>query len=249
MRIDGAHALVAGGASGLGAATARRLAAGGARVTIADLNAERGEALAQELGGAFVATDVTDGEQVQAAVGAVDGLRISVCCAGIGWAEKVAGRRGPHSLEPFEKVIAVNLIGTFNVLRCAAAAMIANEPDEGGERGVCVQTASIAAFDGQIGQIAYSASKGGIVGMTLPAARDLAQAGVRVCTIAPGIFDTPLLGGLSDEIRESLSASIPHPSRLGRPDEYAELAAHIVENAMLNGEVIRLDGALRMAPR
>jgi NAD(P)-dependent dehydrogenase (short-subunit alcohol dehydrogenase family) len=249
MRIEGAHALVAGGASGLGAATARRLAAGGAHVTIADLNAERGEALAGELGGAFVATDVTDGEQVQAAVAGVDGLRISVCCAGIGWAEKVAGRRGPHSLEPFEKVIAVNLIGTFNVLRCAAAAMIANEPDEGGERGVCVQTASIAAFDGQIGQIAYSASKGGIVGMTLPAARDLAQAGVRVCTIAPGIFDTPLLGGLSDEIRESLSASIPHPSRLGRPDEYAELAAHIVENAMLNGEVIRLDGALRMAPR
>jgi NAD(P)-dependent dehydrogenase (short-subunit alcohol dehydrogenase family) len=249
MRIEGAHALVAGGASGLGAATARRLAAGGAHVTIADLNAERGEALAQELGGAFVATDVTDGEQVHAAVAAVDGLRISVCCAGIGWAEKVAGRRGPHSLEPFEKVIAVNLIGTFNVLRCAAAAMIANEPDDGGERGVCVQTASIAAFDGQIGQIAYSASKGGIVGMTLPAARDLAQSGIRVCTIAPGIFDTPLLGGLSDEIRESLSASIPHPSRLGRPDEYAELAAHIVENAMLNGEVIRLDGALRMAPR
>jgi NAD(P)-dependent dehydrogenase (short-subunit alcohol dehydrogenase family) len=249
MRIDGAHALVAGGASGLGAATARRLAAGGAHVTIADLNAERGEALAEELGGAFAATDVTDGEQVQAAVAAVDGLRISVCCAGIGWAEKVAGRRGAHALEPFEKVIAVNLIGTFNVLRCAAAAMVGNEPDEGGERGVCVQTASIAAFDGQIGQIAYSASKGGIVGMTLPAARDLAQAGIRVCTIAPGIFDTPLLGELSDDIRESLAAAIPHPSRLGSPDEYAALAAHIVENPMLNGEVIRLDGALRMAPR
>jgi len=249
MRIEGARALVAGGASGLGAATARRLHAGGAHVTIADLNAERGEALAQELGGAFVATDVTDGEQVQAAVAAAEGLRISVCCAGIGWAEKVAGRRGPHSLEPFEKVIAVNLVGTFNVLRCAAAAMIANEPDDGGGRGVCVQTASIAAFDGQIGQIAYSASKGGIVGMTLPAARDLAQSGIRVCTIAPGIFDTPLLGGLSDEIRESLAAAIPHPSRLGDPDEYAALAAHIVENPMLNGEVIRLDGALRMAPR
>ncbi|HEY7076666.1 MAG TPA: SDR family NAD(P)-dependent oxidoreductase [Solirubrobacteraceae bacterium] len=249
MRIDGAHALVAGGASGLGAATARRLAAGGAHVTIADLNAERGEALAEELGGAFAATDVTDGEQVQAAVAAVDGLRISVCCAGIGWAEKVAGRRGAHALQPFEKVIAVNLIGTFNVLRCAAAAMVGNEPDEGGERGVCVQTASIAAFDGQIGQIAYSASKGGIVGMTLPAARDLAQAGIRVCTIAPGIFDTPLLGELSDDIRESLAAAIPHPSRLGSPDEYAALAAHIVENPMLNGEVIRLDGALRMAPR
>jgi 3-hydroxyacyl-CoA dehydrogenase / 3-hydroxy-2-methylbutyryl-CoA dehydrogenase len=251
MRIEGAHALVAGGASGLGAATARRLHAGGAHVTLADLDAERGEALASELGerAAFVSTDVTHPEQVQVAVAAVPGLRISVCCAGIGWAEKVAGRRGPHALEPFEKVIAVNLIGTFNVLRCAAAAMVGNEPDDGGERGVCVQTASIAAFDGQIGQIAYSASKGGIVGMTLPAARDLAQSGIRVCTIAPGIFDTPLLGGLSDEIRDSLSASIPHPSRLGRPDEYAELAAHIVENAMLNGEVIRLDGALRMAPR
>jgi NAD(P)-dependent dehydrogenase (short-subunit alcohol dehydrogenase family) len=249
MRIEGARALVAGGASGLGAATARRLHAGGAHVTIADVDAERGEALADELGGRFVATDVTDGDQVQAAVAAAEGLRVSVCCAGIGWAERVAGRRGPHALEPFEKVIAVNLIGTFNVLRCAAAAMIGNEPDEGGERGVCVQTASIAAFDGQIGQIAYSASKGGIVGMTLPAARDLAQAGIRVCTIAPGLFDTPLLGGLSDEIRESLAAAIPHPSRLGRPDEYAELAAHIVENAMLNGEVIRLDGALRMAPK
>jgi NAD(P)-dependent dehydrogenase (short-subunit alcohol dehydrogenase family) len=249
MRIEGARALVAGGASGLGAATARRLHAGGAHVTIADLNAERGEALASELDGDFVATDVTDEQQVEAAVAAAEGLRISACCAGIGWAEKVAGRRGPHALEPFERVIAVNLIGTFNVLRCAAAAMIGNDPDEGGERGVCVNTASIAAFDGQIGQIAYSASKGGIVGMTLPAARDLAQSGIRVCTIAPGIFDTPLLGELSEEVRESLAAAIPHPSRLGRPEEYAALAAHIVENAMLNGEVIRLDGALRMAPR
>src|SRR4051794_37137300 len=249
MRIDGAHALVAGGASGLGAATARRLHAGGAHVTIADLDAERGEPLAQELGGAFVATDVTDGEQVQAAVAAVDGLRISICCAGIGWAEKVAGRRGPHSLEPLQKVIAVNLVGTVNVLRCAAAAMIANEPDEGGERGVCVQTASIAAFDGQIGQIAYSASKGGIVGMTLPAARDLAQSGIRVCTIAPGIFDTPLLAGLPEEARTALGGQVPFPPRLGRPDEYAALAVHIAENTMINGEVIRLDGALRMPPR
>jgi NAD(P)-dependent dehydrogenase (short-subunit alcohol dehydrogenase family) len=249
MRIEGAPALVAGGASGLGAATARRLAAGGAHVTIADLNAERGEALAQELGGAFVATDVTNGEQVQAAVAAVDGLRISVCCAGIGWAEKVAGRRGPHALEPFEKVIAVNLTGTFNVLRCAAAAMIANEPDDGGERGMCVQTASIAAFDGQIGQIAYSASKGGIVGMTVPAARDLAQYGIRVMTIAPGLFDTPLLALLPDDAREALGNSIPFPHRLGMPEEYAQLAAAIIENPMLNGETIRLDGALRMAPR
>src|SRR3954447_14202224 len=249
MRIDGAHALVAGGASGLGAATARRLHAGGAHVTIADLDAERGEPLAQELGGAFVATDVTDGDQVRAAVAAVDGLRISVCCAGIGWAEKVAGRRGPPSLEPFQKVIAVNLVGTFNVLRCAAAAMIDNAPDEGGERGVCVQTASIAAFDGQIGQIAYSASKGGIVGMTLPAARDLAQSGIRVMTIAPGLFDTPLLAMLPEDAREALGNSIPFPHRLGLPEEYALLATSIVENPMLNGETIRLDGALRMAPR
>jgi NAD(P)-dependent dehydrogenase (short-subunit alcohol dehydrogenase family) len=249
MQIEGARALVAGGASGLGAATARRLGAGGAHVTIADVNAERGEALAQELGGRFVATDVTDEAQVQAAMAAAEGLRIAVCCAGIGWAEKVAGSRGPHKLQPFEAVIRVNLIGTFNVMRCAAAAMIANEPDDGGERGVCINTASIAAYDGQIGQISYSASKGGIVGMTLPAARDLAQYQIRVCAIAPGIFDTPLLGGLSDEIRESLAAAIPHPSRLGRPEEYAALAAHIVENPMLNGEVIRLDGALRMAPR
>jgi NAD(P)-dependent dehydrogenase (short-subunit alcohol dehydrogenase family) len=249
MQIEGARALVAGGASGLGAATARRLGAGGADVTIADVDAERGEALAEELGGRFVATDVTDEEQVQAAVAAAEGLRIAVSCAGIGWAEKVAGSRGPHKLQPFETVIRVNLIGTFNVMRCAAAAMVGNEPDDGGERGVCINTASIAAYDGQIGQIAYSASKGGIVGMTLPAARDLAQYQIRVCAIAPGIFDTPLLGGLSDEIRESLAAAIPHPSRLGRPDEYAALAAHIVENPMLNGEVIRLDGALRMAPR
>src|SRR4051794_18325457 len=182
MRIEGARALVAGGASGLGAATARRLHAGGAHVTIADLNAERGEALAQELGGAFVATDVTDGEQVQAAVAAAEGLRISVCCAGIGWAEKVAGRRGPHSLEPFEKVIAVNLVGTFNVLRCAAAAMIANEPDDGGGPGVCRQNPSIPPLDGQIGQIPYSATKGRIRGNTPPAAQDLAPGRIRLCT-------------------------------------------------------------------
>jgi 3-hydroxyacyl-CoA dehydrogenase / 3-hydroxy-2-methylbutyryl-CoA dehydrogenase len=254
MKIDGASALVAGGASGLGAATARRLHAAGAHVTIADLNEEKGDALAAELGerASFATCNVTDSEQVQAAVRAaheLGGLRISVCCAGIGWAERTVHKQGAHNLDPFKNVIQVNLIGTFNVMRNAAAAMQENEPDEGGERGVCVQTASIAAFDGQIGQIAYSASKGGIVGMTLPAARDLAQAGVRVCTIAPGIFDTPLLGGLSDEIRESLAAAIPHPSRLGDPDEYAALAAHIVENPMLNGEVIRLDGALRMAPR
>jgi 3-hydroxyacyl-CoA dehydrogenase / 3-hydroxy-2-methylbutyryl-CoA dehydrogenase len=182
-------------------------------------------------------------------VQAAGGLRISVCCAGVGWAEKTAGRRGPHSLEPFQLVVSVNLIGTFNVMRLAAAAMLGNEPDGEGERGVCINTASIAAYDGQIGQLAYSASKGGIVGMTLPAARDLAGAGVRVCTIAPGLFDTPLLAALPEDARAALGEQVPHPHRLGRPDEYADLAAHIVENPMLNGEVIRLDGALRMPPR
>jgi NAD(P)-dependent dehydrogenase (short-subunit alcohol dehydrogenase family) len=249
MRIDGTSALVAGGASGLGAATARRLAAGGAKVTIADIDEQAGQALAGELGAAFVACDVTDEAQVEAAVAAAEGLRLSVCCAGIGHAEKAAGRRGAHALEPFQRVIAVNLIGTFNVLRHAAAAMLANQPDEGGECGVIVNTASIAAYDGQIGQIAYSASKGGVVGMTLPAARDLAAARIRVCTIAPGLFDTPLLAGLPEDARSALGAQVPHPARLGAPDEYGALAVHIAENAMLNGEVIRLDGALRMPPR
>jgi 3-hydroxyacyl-CoA dehydrogenase / 3-hydroxy-2-methylbutyryl-CoA dehydrogenase len=254
MRIDGARAVVSGGASGLGAATARRLHAEGALVTIADRDAEHGEALAAELGErvSFVGTDVTDPAAVEAAVDAARGdgeLRIAVCCAGIGWGEKTAGKRGPHALEPFESVLAVNLVGTFNLLRLASAAMLANEPDEGGEAGLCVMTASIAAFEGQIGQIAYSASKGGVVGMTLPAARDLAPARVRVCTIAPGLFNTPLLAGLPEEARASLGEQVPHPSRLGDPAEYAALAAHIVGNPMLNGEVIRLDGALRMAPR
>ncbi len=249
MRIDASRALVVGGASGLGAATARRLHAAGADVTIADLNAERGEALAGELGARFVPCDVTKPDEVEAAVQAAEGLRISVCCAGIGWAEKTAGKRGPHAFDPFEAVVRVNLIGSFNVLRLAAAAMLANEPDDEGERGVCINTASIAAYDGQIGQIAYSASKGGIVGMTLPAARDLASSGIRVTTIAPGLFDTPLLAGLPEEARTALGEQVPHPQRLGRPEEYADLAAHIVENPMLNGEVIRLDGALRMPPR
>jgi NAD(P)-dependent dehydrogenase (short-subunit alcohol dehydrogenase family) len=253
MEIEGSGALVVGGASGLGEATARRLSALGATLTIADINAERGEALADELGAGFAACDVREEEQVAAAVAAAaeadGGLRISICCAGTGWAQKVSGSKGPHPLEPFTTILAINLVGTFNVLRLAATAMLDNEPHEDGERGVCVNTASIAAYDGQIGQVAYSASKGGVVGLTLPAARDLASAGIRVMTIAPGLFDTPLLAALPQESRDSLGRSIPWPPRLGLPAEYAQLATHIVENRMLNGEVIRLDGALRMAPR
>jgi NAD(P)-dependent dehydrogenase (short-subunit alcohol dehydrogenase family) len=254
MQIRGSGALVAGGASGLGEATVRLLHAGGARVVIADVNAESGQDLADELGElvTFVRVDVTDAstvaEAVELAAAQTGGLRISVCCAGIAWGERVARSRGPHALEPFEKVVAVNLIGTFNVLRFASAAMLDNEPADSGERGVCINTASVAAFDGQIGQIAYSASKAGVAGMTLPAARDLAGAGIRVCAIAPGLFDTPMLASLPEPVREALGASVPFPSRLGRPSEYAGLAAHIVENEMLNGEVIRLDGALRMPP-
>jgi len=255
MEIDGSGVLVTGGASGLGQATARRLHQAGARVVIADLNEPAGRSLAQELGerASFLRTDVTDPATVRAAVDSAaalpGGLRISICCAGIGWGERVAGKRGPHQPETFETVVRVNLIGTFNVLRLAAAAMLENRPAESRERGVCINTASIAAFDGQIGQIAYSASKGGIVGMTLPAARDLAAAGIRVCAIAPGTFDTPLLSGLPEPARQALGEAVPFPSRLGRPEEFAALAAHIVENEMLNGEVIRLDGALRMPPR
>jgi NAD(P)-dependent dehydrogenase (short-subunit alcohol dehydrogenase family) len=249
LQLDGIGALVAGGASGLGEATARALAARGARVAIADLNEERGEALAAELGATFAKADVTDEADVEAAVDAAGELRLAVSCAGIGWAERTVGRDGPAALEPFETVVRVNLIGTFNVLRLAAAAMAGNEPDEGGERGAVVMTASIAAFDGQIGQAAYSASKGGVVGLTLPAARDLGRLAIRVCTIAPGLFDTPLLAGLPQENREALGAQVPHPPRLGRPEEYAALACHIAENSMLNGETIRLDGALRMPPK
>ena len=254
MLVEGTSALVAGGASGLGEATARRLHDGGASVVIADLNAEKGEALASELGAGarFVETNVIEAEQVQAAVDAAaaeGGLRISVCCAGIGWAQRTVSKQGPHDLEIFSNVVKVNLIGTFNVLRLAATAMSENEPDAGGERGVCVNTASIAAFDGQIGQVAYSASKGGIVGLTLPAARDLAGRGIRVNTIAPGLFDTPLLAALPEEAREALGAGVPFPSRLGAPSEYADMVASIIGNAMLNGETIRLDGALRMPPK
>jgi NAD(P)-dependent dehydrogenase (short-subunit alcohol dehydrogenase family) len=250
MLIEGARALICGGASGLGAATARRLSADGARVTIADVNAEKGEALATELGAAFVPCDVTDPAQVEAAVAAAGpGLRIAVTCAGVGWAEKTAGKHGPHNVEMFHKVIEVNLLGSFHLLRAAAAAMLGNDAGDGGDAGVIVMTASIAAYDGQIGQIAYAASKGGVVSLTLPAARDLARNKIRVCTIAPGLFDTPLLAGLPEESRAALGAQVPHPARLGHPDEYAALAAHIVANPMLNGEVIRLDGALRMPPR
>jgi NAD(P)-dependent dehydrogenase (short-subunit alcohol dehydrogenase family) len=253
MRFDAGAAIVTGGASGLGEATVRALHARGAHVTIADVNAEKGEALARELGLEFVSCDVREEEQVQAAVtraAASDGgLRIAVACAGTGWAQKVAGSKGPHPLMPFEIIISINLIGTFNLLRLASSAMISNEPGEDGERGVCIHTASIAAFDGQVGQIAYSASKGGVVGMTLPAARDLSQYGIRVNTIAPGLFDTPLLAALPEEARQKLGAGVPYPQRLGQPSEYAQLACHVVENRMLNGETIRLDGALRMPPR
>jgi NAD(P)-dependent dehydrogenase (short-subunit alcohol dehydrogenase family) len=252
MEIEGAAALVVGGASGLGEATVRALAARGATVTLADVNAEKGQALGEELEADFVACDVREESQVEEAVARATkdgGLRIAVCCAGTGWAQKVAGSKGPHPLLPFETIIQINLIGTFNSLRFAATAMIGNEPDADGERGVCVNTASIAAFDGQVGQIAYSASKGGVVGMTLPAARDLSQYGIRVNTIAPGLFDTPLLAALPEEARAALGAGVPFPRRLGMPAEYAQLACQIVENRMLNGETIRLDGALRMPPR
>jgi NAD(P)-dependent dehydrogenase (short-subunit alcohol dehydrogenase family) len=253
MQIAESSALVIGGASGLGEATARALHERGALVTIADVNAEKAQALSEELGVQFVPCDVREESQVEAAVAqaaAVDGgLRISVCCAGTGWAQKVAGSKGPHPLLPFETIIQINLIGTFNALRFAAAAMIGVKPREDGERGVCINTASIAAFDGQIGQVAYSASKGGVVGMTLPTARDLSQYGIRVNTIAPGLFDTPLLAALPEEARQALGAGIPFPQRLGTPPEYAQLACQIVENRMLNGETIRLDGALRMPPR
>jgi NAD(P)-dependent dehydrogenase (short-subunit alcohol dehydrogenase family) len=249
-------AVVSGGASGLGEATTRKLVARGAAVTILDLQEDRGQALAAELGGhtTFVRTDVTDEASVQAAIAEATGkdrpLRVAVNCAGIGWAQRTVGRGGePHDLGAFTRIVMVNLVGTFNVLRLAAAAMSQTEPEEDGERGVVVNTASIAAYDGQIGQIAYAASKGGIVGLTLPAARDLSAVGVRVCTIAPGLVDTPLLGTLPEEARAALAAGIPFPKRLGRPDDFAQLALDIVEHGYLNGEVIRMDGALRMAPR
>ena len=251
MQLAGTAALVTGGASGLGLATAAGLVRAGAAVVIADLPGSSGEAAAHSLGGAFAATDVTDEASVQAAVelaGTMGPLRVAVNCAGIGTAGRVLGRNGPLPLDQFARVVTVNLVGTFNVIRLAAAAMAQTEP-VAGERGVIVNTASAAAFDGQIGQAAYSASKGGVVGMTLPIARDLADKLIRVMTIAPGLFDTPMLAGLPEPARHSLGAQVPMPSRLGDPAEYAALVQHIVENPMLNGEVIRLDGAIRMAPR
>jgi len=242
---------VTGGASGLGRATATKLAAGGAKVVIVDLPNSDGEAVAKEIGGAFAPGDVTSEADLAAAVATAKGLgplRVLVNCAGIGTAIRTVTKSGPHPLDFFTKVIEVNLIGTFNAIRLAAAEMVTTEEVDG-ERGVIVNTASAAAFDGQIGQAAYSASKGGIVGMTLPIARDLASLKVRVMTIAPGLFETPLLGMLPQEARDALGAQVPHPARLGQPPEFAALVAHIVENPMLNGEVIRLDGAIRMAPR
>jgi NAD(P)-dependent dehydrogenase (short-subunit alcohol dehydrogenase family) len=246
MQISGCSALVTGGASGLGLATARELRAAGADVIILDLPGSGGESIESVT---FVAADVTDEAQVQAAVDAASApLRIVVNCAGIGTPGKTLGRDGPLPLSTFERVLRVNLLGTFNVIRLAARAIAATEPVDG-ERGVIVSTASVAAFDGQIGQAAYSASKGGVVGMTLPIARELASHLIRVMTIAPGTFDTPMLAGLPEAARESLGSQVPHPSRLGKPSEYAALVRHIVENPMLNGETIRLDGAIRMAPR
>jgi NAD(P)-dependent dehydrogenase (short-subunit alcohol dehydrogenase family) len=253
MQLDGKVALVTGGASGLGRATVEALVGAGASAVICDLPGSDGAAVAAELGDAvrFAAADVTDADQVQAAVDAareLGGLHVAVSCAGVGTAGRVLGKHGPLPLEQFAKVVEINLIGTFNVIRLAAAAMVEADPVDD-ERGVIVNTASAAAFDGQIGQAAYSASKGGVVGMTLPIARDLADKKIRVVTIAPGLFATPMLAGLPQEAQDSLGAQVPHPSRLGRPAEFGDLVRSICENPMLNGEVIRLDGALRMAPR
>jgi NAD(P)-dependent dehydrogenase (short-subunit alcohol dehydrogenase family) len=255
MKIAGSTTLITGGASGLGRATAERLRAAGGNVVLLDLAKSPGADVAATLGeGAlFAPGDVTSADDVSAALEAAvkrfGGLQGLVNCAGIGTADKTFGKRGSADLAGFTRVIQVNLIGTFNCIRLAAARMAENAPNAEGERGVIVNTASVAAFDGQIGQAAYSASKGGIVGMTLPIARDLAELGIRVCTIAPGLFDTPLLAGLPEAARASLGKQVPFPSRLGQPPEYAALAAHIMENAMLNGETIRLDGAIRMQPR
>ena len=252
MQIEGKVFIVTGGASGLGEGTARMLAAHGAKVVVADMQAEKGEAVAREIGGVFVRCDVTQEADGQSAVEAalkLGKLMGLVNCAGIAIGEKTVGKNGPHALAAFTKTVTINLIGSFNMIRLAADAMAKNDPETTGERGVMISTASVAAYDGQIGQAAYSASKGGIVGMTLPIARDLARSGIRNMTIAPGIFGTPMLFGMPQEVQDALAASVPFPSRLGTPEDYAKLAKHIIENEMLNGEVIRLDGAIRLAPK
>jgi NAD(P)-dependent dehydrogenase (short-subunit alcohol dehydrogenase family) len=252
MEIKGKVFIVTGGASGLGEGTARALAAHGGLVVIADMQADKGEAVAQEIGGAFVKCDVSneaDGQAVIAKAVSLGKLMGLVNCAGIAPAEKTVGKHGAHTLNMFSKTIMVNLIGSFNMIRLAAEAMSHNSPEATGERGVMISTASVAAYDGQIGQAAYSASKGGVVGMTLPIARDLARNGIRNMTIAPGIFGTPMMFGLPQDVQDALAASVPFPSRLGTPQDYAKLALHIFENDMLNGEVIRLDGAIRLAPK
>ena len=253
MELAGSSALITGGASGLGAATARRLVVQGARVVIADLNRVVGLALEQELSARFVETDVADDasmrQAIDAAIAAYGELHILVCCAGVATPDKVLGKDGPLDLQRFARVVQINLVGTFNAIRLAAEQMAKNAPNMEGERGVIITTASVAAFDGQIGQAAYSASKAGVAGMTLPIARELARYGIRVVSIAPGIFDTPMLASLPEPARASLGQQVPFPPRLGRPDEYAALAQQIIENTMLNGETIRLDGAIRMAPR
>ena len=253
MRLDGQAAIVTGGASGLGAATARRLAGGGCRVALLDINQSAAEAQARNIGGIGIACDVADAASAEAAVAkardAHGPARVLVNCAGIGTAGRIVGRDGPIELAAFERVIRINLIGSFNLLRLAAADMTALDPLEEGERGVIINTASIAAYEGQVGQAAYAASKAGVVGMTLPAAREFARFGVRVMTIAPGLFHTPMMEGLPPDVQRSLGEGIPFPQRLGTPDEYAALVEHIVSNRFLNGETIRLDGALRMPPR
>ncbi|MDO5087332.1 MAG: 3-hydroxyacyl-CoA dehydrogenase [Comamonadaceae bacterium] len=252
MQIEGKVFIVTGGASGLGEGTARMLAAQGGKVVIADMQADKGEAVAAEIGGAFVKCDVSseaDGRAVVEKARSLGKLMGLVNCAGIAPAEKTVGKNGAHKLELFTKTITVNLVGTFNMIRLAAEAMSSNEPEATGERGVLISTASVAAYDGQIGQAAYAASKGGVVGMTLPIARDLARNGIRNMTIAPGIFGTPMLFGMPQEVQDALAAGVPFPSRLGKPEDYAKLVRHIIENDMLNGEVIRLDGAIRLAPK
>jgi NAD(P)-dependent dehydrogenase (short-subunit alcohol dehydrogenase family) len=252
MEIAGKAFIVTGSASGLGEGTARMLAANGGKVVVADLQVERGQAVAAEIGGQFVRCDVSqeaDGRAAVAAALALGKLVGLVNCAGIATASKTVGKEGAHSLALFSKTITINLIGSFNMIRLAAEAMAANAPEPTGERGVLISTASVAAYDGQIGQAAYAASKGGIVGMTLPIARDLARNGIRNMTIAPGLFGTPMLFGMPQEVQAALAASVPFPSRLGTPQDYAKLAQHIIENEMLNGEVIRLDGAIRLAPK